>query len=162
AGKHYASRLIIAISAIVMSLVIISTSVMRFVSAESQGGISATGRFDETTQGDQKESEISAGRGSTPGLKVTKTIAAQDDFPLRQQPSPTPVKQPGDPSAIATQDALTTEQIFGSFSQEERARLISNGIGPAYLEEMGEAGYHQLSVAQLIALFSNGVRAKYV
>lgn len=70
--------------------------------------------------------------------------------------------QANQPASKGTGDDQMGEQILNSFSVEEQNRLLSNGVGPAYLGEMAGAGYHQLTVAQLIALYTNVVRADYV
>lgn len=56
----------------------------------------------------------------------------------------------------------TAEQLLDSFSAAERTRLASNGVGPAYIDELARTGYRKLTVAQLIALYTNAVRADYV
>jgi beta-lactamase regulating signal transducer with metallopeptidase domain len=79
----------------------------------------------------------------------------------RQSPSPSPAPAPpAEPKQ--TGDDEMAEQVFNSFSAEERNRLMNNGIGPAYIKEMAGAGYRKLTANQLIALFSNSVRADYV
>lgn len=76
-----------------------------------------------------------------------------------QNPSPSPAAQV---EPKQTGDDEMAEQVFNSFSTEERNRLMSNGIGPAYIKEMAGAGYRKLTANQLIALFSNSVRADFV
>ena len=76
-----------------------------------------------------------------------------------QNPSPSPAPQ-AEPKQ--TGDDEMAEQVFNSFSAEERNHLMNNGIGPAYIKEMAGAGYRKLTASQLIALFSNSVRADFV
>src|ERR1044071_5890816 len=49
-----------------------------------------------------------------------------------------------------------------AFSVQDQNRLVNNGIGPAYILELKNAGYRDLTVAQLVALRSNGVHADYI
>jgi beta-lactamase regulating signal transducer with metallopeptidase domain len=85
----------------------------------------------------------------------------QDNQSPRQTSSPTPTPQPAESNETGD-DAMAAEQVFNSFSTQERSNLINNGIGPAYIREMAEVGYRKLTAAQLIALFSNSVRGNYV
>ena len=57
---------------------------------------------------------------------------------------------------------MTTTLNSAGYSVEDQNRLINNGIGPAYILELKNAGYPDLSVTQLIAFRSNGVRADYI
>ena len=80
----------------------------------------------------------------------------------RQTPSPSPSPQPVESPSPETGDDQLAEEVFNSFSAEERNRLMNNGIGPAYIREMAGVGYRKLTPNELIALFSNSVRANYV
>lgn len=99
-------------------------------------------------------------QSSQPGPPAQAKQSPQSNQSPRQNPSPSPAPQ-AEPKQTAGDDEMA-EQVFNSFSAEERNRLMSNGIGPAYIKEMAGAGYQKLTANQLIALFSNSVRADYV
>lgn len=95
--------------------------------------------------------------------RATKAPAAKQSPENSQSPRPTPSPSPASqPAANDPGDDQMAEQVFNSFSVEDRNNLINNGVGPAYIREMAGAGYRNLTPAQLIALRSNAVRADYV
>lgn len=109
---------------------------------------------------------VSLDQAGTSARQATAQIAGavakqspENNQSPRQTPSPSPANQP---AANDPGDDQMAEQVFNSFSVEDRNRLLNNGIGPAYIKEMAGAGYRQLTAAQLIALYSNVVRADYV
>ena len=85
-----------------------------------------------------------------------------------QSPSPTPQGSPTasprsspEPNTPEPEKEMTNLSSAG-FSGEDQNRLINNGIGPAYILELKNAGYADLTAAQLIAFRSNDVRADYI
>jgi beta-lactamase regulating signal transducer with metallopeptidase domain len=112
-----------------------------------------------SAQLDQTGSSQQQAKDRTAKAPAAKRSPENSQSP-RPTPSPSPAHQPAanDPG----DDQMTAEQVFNSFSVEDRNNLINNGVGPAYIKEMAGAGYRDLTAAQLIALRSNAVRADYV
>ena len=143
-----------AVSIAVMCAVFISLVGTQLVRGESAAKVPVVSNEmqleqDQTSGRDQKAEASDTVAKQSPGTNQSATPT----------PSPAQAEQPAPKDAG---DDQTGEQVFNSFSAEEQNRLSSNGIGPAYINEMSGAGYRQLTVAQLIALFSNAVRADYV
>lgn len=111
----------------------------------------------ERSQVDQPGISVQPVKEQTGGA-VAKQSPENNQSP-RPTPSPSPASQP---AANDPGDDQMAEQVFNSFSVEDRNRLLNNGIGPAYIKELAGAGYRTLTAAQLIALYSNVVRADYV
>jgi beta-lactamase regulating signal transducer with metallopeptidase domain len=169
-AERYRSGRMITVSAVVMSGVFLSTAVTRLVTAERQSEISFSSVIADVIPAQQEQGEALPGGRKAFVTDVPATLDSGDDH-ARPTPSPTPANNPvnrppdspsDQPVTSPEPNEQTAEQIFDGFSAEDRTRLISNGIGPAYIEEMATAGYRQLNVDQLIQLFSNSVRADYV
>jgi hypothetical protein len=166
-AKRYRSSGVIEVSVVVMGVVFISTAVTRLVTAERQSGTNVSSYMDDLVRVDQKKGGTLLGGRKTLVTDMPVALVPEDNHELHPASSPTPINNPADrpsDSVTTTQDRgdETAEQIFNGFSVEERTRLTNNGIGPAYIKEMGDEGYRRLTVAQLIALFSNAVNADYV
>ncbi len=169
AGQRNCSRRTIVISVFVMCGLFISAAVTRFVDA---------GRYEPAVSSNTVKASVGpelsgkwssrADRTSTDG-----NLAAPDYRQITSQVYEPPLSESVTPQVLSDQPAAAptaTPKVIveipahelDSFTDEERARLLSNGIGPAFIKEMRDAGYARLDVAQLIALFSNSVRADYV
>ncbi|HEX6716521.1 MAG TPA: M56 family metallopeptidase [Pyrinomonadaceae bacterium] len=105
---------------------------------------------------------------ATPLLNLQTEESAPRVAIMSQSPSPTPQGSPtASPNSSPAPNTPEPEKEMinlssAGFSGEDQNRLINNGIGPAYILELKNAGYSDLTVAQLIAFRSNDVRADYI
>jgi len=91
-------------------------------------------------------------------INISANESSPDIAPQSGQSSPVQSSPPNLQEPKNEMNALDSN----GFSVEEQNRLMSNDVGPAYIYELEGAGYHQLTVAQLIALYTNDVHADYV
>ena len=159
--KYWSGRTI-AVSALMM-FVLVSMAVVRFVPAQRQDEMEVSTVADAPPPVTQIELSGSIKQQSKP----VASVKTGENPALQQTPSatPTPVAQPASEiaSPVPVQVALDVEpDPLIDFTAEERERLASERIGPAYIKEMVDAGYRQLTVDQLTQLHSNSVRADYI
>lgn len=160
--QNYWSGRTIAVSGLMM-FVVASMAVVRLVPAQRQEGTEMSAFANSPTPFTQ----IELGGPIKPQSKLAADAKAGEYHTSPEAPSATPntVDQPTNEiaSPVPIQVALDVEQDpFDDFTPEERERLASQQIGPAYIKEMADAGYRQLTVDQLIQLHSNSVRADYI
>jgi hypothetical protein len=161
ARRHVWSGRTIAVSTL-MVLILVSIAMIQLVPAQRQGRIATLTSTDDEMPVVQIEGRGYVKRRS---MMLANTLGAPvvKDNALRQPPSatPTPIEPvPSAPSQPARD--VVVQDAFSRFTAEEWDRLASYGIGPAYIQEMADAGYPQLTVDQLITLFTNSIRAGYI
>ena len=66
------------------------------------------------------------------------------------------------PAPASREPQEMTDLSAAGFSGEDQNRLINNGVTPAYILELKNAGYSGLTANQLIAFRSNNVRTAYI
>jgi len=155
------SKSMIIVAIFVMGLACGLTAITLPVDADESEAISADKPPSESVK-ITKEDDEAGGDRIVSSTNMT-AVREHNAVITRLGVSPTPSGGPTSPQTIS-QEATPQlpEQIDDRYSVQDRDRLRSNGIGPAYIKEMNDAGYRDLTVEQLIALFSNGVRASYV
>ena len=159
--KRCTSGRLIATSCFVLSAVFISTAATELVTADIEKGTDVSRvTHDDAMLVEQYEPEmpLQARKAAT---QAPFAPDAEDQRATGPIPTPTPTNA-ASTNVSAAPDSPVEEQSYDDFSAEEWNQLARQGIGPAYIKEMEDAGYRQLTVAQLIGLFSNSVRADYV
>jgi len=147
----------------VMGFVLVSTAVVQLVPAQSQDDLPYSNVVHDRIRVEQSDGLAQIKQRSAKVAVIIDKDRASEETPLA---TPTPLDQPSktEPpvhSEVAI-DSQRNDQAVSGFTAEEWDRLASQGIGPAYIQEMASAGYSQLTVDQLIRLYSNSVRADYV
>jgi len=145
-----------------MVVILVSMAVIQLVPAQREGRI-------EVLTSEENEMPVAAIEGRAYVKQQSMMPANTSAEPvvknqaLRQLPSATPTPIEPVPSAPAQPvPDVVVQDAFSRFTAEEWDRLASFGIRRAYIQEMADAGYPQLTVDQLIALFTNSVHADYI
>jgi len=163
--EEYRSGGAIAGSAVTLGVVFTLAAVTQLVPAERQIAtyVSDVSINPKPIEQEQREMPLSVSNARVVRASVAP-VSEVDHLP-HPAASPTPIEQRASDQPLDSHDALAIqiqEPNFNDFSSEEQARLRSNGIGQAYINEMASVGYRDLTVEELIALFTNSVHADYV
>ena len=163
--EEYRSGGAIAGSAVTLGVVFTLAAVTQLVPAERQIAtyVSDVSINPKPIEQEQREMPLSVSNARV--VRASVAPASEVDHLPHPNASPTPIEQRASDQPLDSHDALAIqiqEPNFNDFSSEEQARLRSNGIGQAYINEMASVGYRDLTVEELIALFTNSVHADYV
>jgi len=150
---RYRTATAMCLSIAIMAAVLMPLFASRLVRAEAESEIAVRANLArEQDPGNQEAESVTRVATGISQAKASPGNAPQSSSTA----SPTP-----EPNSQEPKNEMIDPGSAG-FSVEDQNRLTNNGIGPAYILELKDAGYPNLTAAQLIALRSNGVRAEYI